>query len=413
MPPKRSLYKLLWLFLYNLTVFGITTQLFFVWQVYKHYRYAIKKSSREHRQFRPKVLLTVPCKGIDNGFEKNIGSVFELDYDGYVIHFVVESQSDPAYEKLVGLKDRLCSQSKADAVRILVAGIGSGCSQKIHNLLYSCNQAGEDIEVFGFADSDVCLRRDWLSHLVYPLRKSKHGASTGYRWFIPRKNNMATLGLSAINGKVAQLLGDTRYNQAWGGSMAIRKEIFYDLGIDKIWLGAISDDLALSYAVKKGGMKIIFVPGCLVASYEETTWPQLFEFVRRQFLITRVTIPGAWWFGVFSSIYSLLGFWGGIVLALFAFSGGHGPMLLYAGLPAVFFAGQIYRSILRCMLIRKLFPDDAETMKPLMAADFFGNYLWSLILLICIVSSAFGRTIRWRGIRYKLISPRETVIVDQ
>jgi hypothetical protein len=29
-----------------------------------------------------------------------------------------------------------------------------------------------------------------------------------------------------------------------------------------------------------------------------------------------------------------------------------------------------------------------------------------------MISSAFGRTIRWRGIRYKLISPTRTVILD-
>jgi hypothetical protein len=28
-----------------------------------------------------------------------------------------------------------------------------------------------------------------------------------------------------------------------------------------------------------------------------------------------------------------------------------------------------------------------------------------------IISSAFGRIIRWRGIRYKLLSPTETIVL--
>ena len=60
--------------------------------------------------------------------------------------------------------------------------------------------------------------------------------------------------------------------------MAIRVEVFRELGLDRIWPKSLSDDLSLSTAVKKAGKKVAFVPACLVASYESTTWSQLFEF---------------------------------------------------------------------------------------------------------------------------------------
>jgi len=72
-----------------------------------------------------------------------------------------------------------------------------------------------------------------------------------------------------LNAKIAQQLGNTRFNQAWGGSMAIRVDVFRKVGLDKIWPKVLSDDLSLTYAVKKAGMKLAFVPTCLVASYEE------------------------------------------------------------------------------------------------------------------------------------------------
>lgn len=390
---------------------AVFSQLLFIIQSYKNYTYALKKAKRKRTTYKPVTLLTVPCKGIDSAFEKNISSIFKLDYENFYLHFVVEDTTDPAYEELSRLQQAFAESSKALNVRILVAGRTTGCSQKIHNLLYSCQNAPADIEVFAFADSDACLKSNWLAHIVHPLRKQKTGACTGYRWFIPEKPNLASLALSAVNAKIAQLLGNTIFNQAWGGSMAIRRRTFYETGLDKIWKDAISDDLSLSYAVKKNKMRVVFVPACLVASYESTTWPELFEFARRQFLITRVTTPATWYFGLFSNLYSLLGLWAGAAMVLYAGLTGQTLWPLYTAVPILFLTGQLFRSILRQKMITELLPKDVEKMRPAKFADVLGAPVWSWLLFVCIVTSAFGRTITWRQIRYKLISPTQTVVL--
>ena len=387
------------------------SQLLFIVQSYKNYTYAIKKAKKKRTTYNPTVLLTVPCKGIDSAFEKNISSIFKLDYENFYLNFVVEDTTDRAYEELVQLKQALAGISKVIDIRILVAGHTTGCSQKIHNLLYSCQDSPDDVEVFAFADSDACLKPDWLAHMVHPLRKQKAGASTGYRWFIPEQQNLASLALSAVNAKIAQLLGNTIFNQVWGGSMAVRRSTFYEIGLDEIWKTAISDDLSLSYAVKKNKMRVVFIPACLVASYESTTWHKLFEFVRRQFLITRVTTPGTWYFGLLSNLYSILGLWAGVAIALYAGLTGRPLWPLYITVPGVFLTGQLLRSILRQKMIAKLLPNDAEKMKSAMLADVLGAPVWSWLLFVCILASAFGRTIVWRQIRYKLISPTRTVVL--
>ncbi|MCF7955071.1 MAG: glycosyltransferase family 2 protein [Phycisphaerae bacterium] len=390
----------------------IATQILFLFQMIQNYRYALHKSSKQRDYYKPVTLLTVPCKGLDKAFEKNITSLYNLDYDSYYLNFVVESESDPAYEQLNLLKEKLASASSVLDVRILIAGIADSSSQKIHNLLHSCANAADDTEVFAFADSDACLDPDWLQHLVHPLRKQRHGASTGYRWFVPNQNNLASLVLSAINGKIAQMLGNTGFNQVWGGSMAIRAETFRELGLDKLWATAVSDDLCLSSTVKKARLKIIYVPACLVASYEHTTWPKLFEFARRQFLITRVTMPGVWVFALFCSVYSLAGLWGGAAVAVSAAITEHPHALFYATVPVLFFASQLILSILRQKMIAKLLPADAKNMKAAARVDILGNCIWSWVLLACIISSAFGRTITWRGVRYKMISGTKTEKLD-
>jgi len=411
---------------YYIALAAILSQLIFSIQMCRNYRYALARYKKKRLSYRPRTVLIVPCKGLDSSFQENITSFFNQDYENYLLRFVVADEADPAYARLCKLKNRLSQSSKADDVQVLVAGQAQSCSQKIHNLLYCYERLGSDVEVLAFADSDICVRSDWLSHIVYPLRKSKNGAASGYRWFVPRKNNPASLALSAVNAKIAQLLGNTRFNQAWGGAMAIRVDVFRRLGLDKIWPKALSDDLSLSYAVKKAGKRVVFVPACLVASYESTTWGELFEFGRRQFLITRVNTPGTWWFGLSSSIYSILGLWAGTVLAIYAASVGDKNLPLYAAVPILFFTAQFIRAVLRQRMADKLLkyeqPRFAKATqgkratsdgRRAMAADILFFWLWSPLMLFFIISSAFGRTIEWRGIRYKLLGPLETITLGE
>jgi len=395
---------------YYIALAAIVSQLLFLFQTYNNHRYAVKKYKRERAWYKPRTVLIVPCKGLDSAFEQNITSFFEQDYENYLLWFVVGEESDPAYGELCRLKERLSQNSKSQDVQVFVAGRSQTCSQKIHNLMYCYEKIRDDIDVMAFADSDICVQSNWLSHIVYPLRKSKYGAASGYRWFVPERNNPASLALSAINAKVAQLLGNTRFNQAWGGSMAIRVDVFRKLGLDKIWPKALSDDLSLSVAVKKAGLIVAFVPACLAASHEVTTWRELFEFARRQFMITRVSAPKTWWFGLFSSLYSVLGIWAAAGLAIYAGVTQNEHLLLFAAVPVVFFVSQLIRAILRQRMAGKLLSRERRKMRAACAADILGFWLWSILMLIIIISSAFGRTIRWRGIRYKLLGPTEIIV---
>jgi cellulose synthase/poly-beta-1,6-N-acetylglucosamine synthase-like glycosyltransferase len=388
----------------------ILSQGVFIYQVIANYLFAIQKAARDRRGYRPRAVLIVPCKGLDAAFEDNIASFYRQDYPDYSLWFVVADTGDPAYGELLRLKEKLISDTKARDVKILVAGDAKSCSQKNHNLLCAYRHLPADIEIMAFADSDACLRGNWLAHIVYPLRKDKVGVATGYRWFVPQKNNSATLALSLINAKIAQLLGANRFNQAWGGSMAVRVELFRQLGIEQLWANSITDDLSLSYAVRKAGKRITFVPACLAASYEQTDWRSFFSFARRQFLLTRITTPGTWWFGLFSGVYSVLGLYGGAAVAVCAYYTANAHWKLFAAVPITFFISHLLRAILRQRLIFTLLPNDAAAMKIARFADIAGGWLLSPVLLGVIISSAFGRRIRWRGIAYKLISPTKTIV---
>ena len=262
-----------------------------------------------------------------------------------------------------------------------------------------------------FADSDACVHPDWLSHIIYPLKKSRFGAAGGYRWFVPKKNNLATLALSALNAKVAQLLGNSPFNQAWGGSTAIRVETFRKSGIDKIWENAVSDDLSLTTAVKKERLLIAYVPACLVASYQQNNWAGLFEFSRRQFLITRIYRPAVWWFGLAGSFYTIAGQWAPLAAILLAPALKSDSEYLLLAVSITFFACEFIRAFLRQKMALTILKDDRKKMAAASVFDIAFCWLWTILAFLLMAASAFGNTARWRGINYKLISPDNTVVL--
>ena len=392
-------------------IIAIAMQLLFTVQVINNFRYAMNKYKRPRQGYRPQCVLIVPCKGLDETFDANIQSFFAQDYNNYHLRFVVEDAGDAAYERLEKLKAQHAQSSRALSTEILIAGKTTSCSQKLHNLLYAYNRIPDSTETLVFADSDACAGSNWLAHLVYPLRQEKVGAASGYRCFVPGQNNFATVTLAAINAKICELLGNTKFNLAWGGSMAISVARFRELGLDTTWQKVLSDDLSLSSAVRKHGLKLAFVPACMIASYETTTWAKLFEFARRQFIITRVYAPGMWAFALFSAMFTVAGLWGGIALAIWAKKTGYAHANLCVALPIVFAACQFGRAIIRQTLIANLLAKDRAKMKVARYADIFFFWFFAIVLLVVILTSTAGRTITWRDIKYKLHSPTDIEIL--
>jgi cellulose synthase/poly-beta-1,6-N-acetylglucosamine synthase-like glycosyltransferase len=391
----------------------VLSQSFVVWLLRKNFKYALCQPWGHRKPFTPKTLLTIPCKGIDNRFAENITSLILQNYLDFEINFVVEDVSDPAYQALCDLKQNLAEKTKAKNINILISGQAFGCSQKIHNLLHSYKNCPPDIEVLAFADSDICVKDNWLEQLVKPLIQNKTGMTTGYRWFVPEKNTLANMTLSIGNAIVAQFLSKSPFNHAWGGSMAIKTERFKEFNVDKIWPNVLSDDLSISCAVKKVNKKVVFVPDCIVASFENTTWPKLFEFARRQFLITRVSARWTWLFGFLSSFYSITGFGGSIVLAIWAIVTQPNHCWIYITVAIFFITSHFYKASLRNRIVKKRLAEVHNKFTVTFLADLIAGPLVTVIIFALILSSAFGRVIKWRGKKYKLLNAYKTIILDK
>jgi ceramide glucosyltransferase len=345
------------------------------------------RTYRPKSTWRPRVVVFCPCKGIDSGFEKNIASILAQDYPHLRTVFIVDSETDPAVPIL-----------KQSNVTPLIAGPATARGQKVHNLIHGVEHAAGDAEIFVFCDSDARFPSDWITNLIAPLESDTVAVATGYRWYAAETGSLPSLLRSSWNAAAVTLLGDHSGNFAWGGSMALRRDVFERIGIRQAWDGAVSDDYAVTLAARRARLRVAFVPACLIPSYGDTTWPELLEFTTRQILVTRVYEPRLWRMAFVSQTIFNIAFWGGLLL----------PWPFFLATPGIYFLAGI-KSYMRYNAVATVLPESA-----------LSKHRWSYILLAPLtallfeynlVCSALTRNIKWRQIQYKLISSNRTVVL--
>ncbi len=352
----------------------------------------------------PPVAVFLPCKGVDEGLERTLSVLAELDYPQYQLILVVEETADPAFPLL----SQLC-QHHGKMMRLVVAGKASHCGQKVHNLLVAVKQSPPDAKILAFLDSDVAIGRDWLLELLKPLANPTVAATTGYRWFPLTVGGWPNLLRAAWNGSIATSLGPGKNNFAWGGSMAIRRTDFEHLDIAGHWQGAVSDDYALTQAVRGAGRPIVFTPTCLVPTPGITSLRDLWEFTTRQIIITRVYNPATWkiasiWYVFYSLVF--VSFLGRSLMV-----GMNGEWIFTQVIVVLMYLLSIAKSVQTLAAVKCVLPVGVQTgwyrragyclLGPWVAGLFAANF----------IRSWFTRTIVWRGIGYELCSKTETRII--
>ena len=395
-------------------------------QVRKTARLFDRYDRHRHDAFRPPVTVIVPFKGIDTDFDAHARSLFEQDYPDYELLLVVDSKNDPCYPLLAQQIEKH-PQRKAE---ILVAGpTGPHEGQKIHNQLFAIDHletrdaiTEEESWVWVFADSDAAPGPRWLADLVGPLgRHTSIGLTTGYRWLIPTspgstnttQPNRSTIWsalASIMNSSVACFHKNDRLNYAWGGSMALRAQTARRGRLRDRLVGALCDDFQFSRLCRDLGLRIYYVPWCLVATRVDLTAASLINFAHRQYLLTRVYAPLIYWAGLAIATLYVAGFlavWAALVASLAGYSSWgswHWPAGVIA---AVFLANQI-RSSYRRKVIEKAFGSEClDELKTALYLDRWATPVWMILHWLLILRAAFGRTMNWRGIRYRLGAPQQ------
>jgi hypothetical protein len=343
-------------------------------------------------------LICAPCKGTDVDLEDNLRALMELDYDDYEVAFIVESEHDAA----VPVIRRVMAAHPWMPVRLIIAGRAVDCGQKVHNLRVATSRLSPRIEYLAFIDSDARPRPEWLRMLISRLNRPELGAMTGYRWFVPQSNTLANRMLYSLNCELMSLLGRSSHHLIWGGSWAIRREVFELIGLHSAWKGTLSDDLVASRVLRKAGLQVRFEPACVVASPIDSTFREASSFLRRQYLLGKIYTRNWWVFAVLGyTVTNLLWLGNLAMLGWSLFSHVISPWIP-AGVAVVLYLSRVHRGWIRQKLVDVYFP---HLKKPLARSKQFDIWLNPLVGLFhwgIVLSTAVGKHISWRGIGYGL-----------
>ena len=361
--------------------------------------------AKPRSDFAPVASIIAPCKGLDDGLSENLKALTGQDYPEYEVIFVVDDKNDravPVIEKLL-----------AENTKFIVAGKSKESSQKVENLREAVLHVSDRSRVFVFVDSDARPSKDWLRHLVAPLQNNDLGAATGYRWFVSKTPGFASEMRSVWNASVASALGrNMRSNFCWGGSTAIRREVFERLDVRDKWRGTLSDDFILTRILNDAGMPIYFVPKALTASIENCVFRELLEFTTRQMKITRVYRPDLWKMSFFGSgVFNVVWIWS--VLILIFSTTDFSTFWAAATTLALVSIFSIGKSWLRLTAVRLVL---TEYEKELKLQFWPQNTLWLLspaLFFYNAFAALVSRRMTWRGTTYELKSARETVIISK
>jgi cellulose synthase/poly-beta-1,6-N-acetylglucosamine synthase-like glycosyltransferase len=356
----------------------------------------------------PAVTIILPIKDVENDTPANLRALLNLAYPRLRFIFALESELDPAHHLLQQLLQSL-PKNKA---QIVIAGQATARGQKIHNQLAAIDQTTPSDEILLFVDADAKPNDAWLPALVNPLLDPAVGATTGYRLYVPDspKPSVASIQVSIINASIAALLGPPHRNLAWGGSMAITRKNFFDLGIYDAWQHALSDDYVLSLQIKRVHKKLIrFSHSCFVPSSADFTWKSFFEFAARQYKITKVCAPSIWFISLIGSLIYLVAFNYPLVLWAYSIATGepdHRLLLMFAAI----YASNIIRGYFLYQGTLLALPQYKKTLKPLAFYFTLGIPLSLFTNFLALLKSSVGRTIQWRNITYTMNSPTDTIV---
>lgn len=374
--------------------------------------YVRREIARPLPDFTPFVSVIAPCRGLEDGLRENIVALFQQNYPAFEIVFVTDRAVDPALGVIEEVR-----QGWQDAwyptTQCVVAGPAVDCGQKVHNLRAAVLTVDPRSVALVFVDTDARPHSGWLRSLVAPLLDERLGAATGYRWFVPLKGGLASHLRSVWNGSIASALGERGdKNFCWGGSTAIRRSTFDELGIVEHWRGSVSDDFTMTRVLHEAKLAIHFVPACLVASLDQCSARELIEFTNRQLKITRVYAPHLWKPALIGSLLFCAVFFGGVALVVVRGILGLTYIVPLLAVLLIYALGAT-KAYIRLQAVSLALVDYRESLTNSYPAHVV---LWpfaSVLFLINAIAAACSRRIEWRGITYDLKSPGEAVIISR
>ncbi len=368
---------------------------------YQRYLYDHKIRNRFDATYSPRCAIIVPCKGAMKNLENNVRGFLRLDYKDYKVIYAVETENDKAAEIINKI---ITDDPKAE---LAVAGLAVSCVQKNQNLLAGLKMA-QDAEVYVFADADIKPHPSWLKELILPLADPKITVTTGFRWLHARNGTLGELAHSYVNIFMYILFSVACYTGGvglWGGSMAIRKKDFEELGVADKWARAGVDDMSLSKIIYQAQRKAVIVPRCIIQSDDLLqTVRGTIRWFERQIMYLKAYQKKLWF--LLALPVTVCGF-SLILLMPFALISALSPDRTFlasgGGAAVLFYAGELVTISLYPFL------GSMYSMKKLFLFWPFLRFTQAISYFLTLMTN----TITWAGIRYRLAFNGDVTCIER
>lgn len=346
------------------------------------------KKSNAHRgaSFEP-VSILKPLYGDEPELAACLVSFCSQDYPAPVqIIFGLQDAKDPA----LAVARNIQAAFPRRAIEIKLDATSHGSNAKVSNLVNIAEGAKQDI--FVIADSDICVRPNYLRNVVSELGRPGvgavtllyHGAATSPVW-----SKLSALAINAhFLPNVVAGMGLGLARPCFGSTIALRRETLDSIGGLKAFADRLADDYAIGEAVRSVGYKVSICSFSVAhVCHEESGWELLMHQIR--------------WARTIKSI-DLTGYIGSFVahpfpFALIGLAAGSDDCFVLAG------AAVACRLIL-CKAVELTFGLERQRywLLPICDVLSFWVYIWSF----------FGDAVNWKSENYTVM-PDGTLVNDR
>jgi ceramide glucosyltransferase len=334
----------------------------------------------------PGVSLLKPLYGDEPRLKENLSSFFQLSYPRFEIVFGVRAAHDPALRVV----EELRREYPSVAVKVVLAGEPDRPNAKVCAMTRMVAEAKYDFLVI--SDSDVHVEPDYIQAVIHPLLDPAvglvtclyRGVPTGGLW-----SRLEGMGMSVEMSSgvlVADMLEGMKF--ALGPTMATRKDALARIGGMGVLADYCSDDYVLGLFIAEKGMKVVLSDHVIDHVVLNTSMRNSLTHQARWMKSTRCSRP---WGHIGTGMTFAVPF--GILGFICGWSSGH------TGLGAAMLAVGVGNRIVQPLAVGWGVVRDRESLLycwlyPL--RDLLGFVLWAW-------SFVGGRTILWRGQKYRLL----------
>jgi ceramide glucosyltransferase len=349
-------------------------------------RFMAAKSAMPQVASWPGVSLLKPLYGDEPRLRENLESFFQVAYPDVELIFGARDATDPALRVVAELRRKY----PLVPVELVFSGEPDRPNAKVCTLTKMVAAAHHDFLII--SDSDVHVERDYVQQVIHPLLDSRvglvtclyRGVPTGGLWSLLEAMGMSVEMTSGV--LVANMLEGMKF--ALGPTMATRKDALQKIGGIEVLADYCSDDYVLGQFIAEKGMDVVLSHHVIDHVVLNRSMRSSLLHQTRWMKSTRCSRPlGHVGTGMtFSVPFGILGY----IAAVLSGNPGLGIAILAIG---------IGNRVVQSLAVGWGVVRDRESLRycwlyPL--RDLLGFALWAW-------SFVGGRTIVWRGQKYRLL----------